>query len=65
MVDWTLNNGILDITLRLVPLDNEPAEADIDEAYDDENPVVEDGSIAIDLADDDDEDDDDGGIPIL
>lgn len=65
VVDWTLNNGILDITLRLVPLDNEPAEADIDEAYDDENPVVEDGSIAIDLADDDDEDDDDGGIPIL
>mgnify|MGYP006057560825 FL=1 len=65
VVDWTLNNGILDITLRLVPLDNEPTEADIDEAYDDENPVVEDGSIAIDLADDDDEDDDDGGIPIL
>ena len=65
VVDWTLNNGILDITLRLVPLDNEPAEADIDAAYDDENPVVEDGSIAIDLADDDDEDDDDGGIPIL
>ena len=49
----------------MVPLDNEPTEADIDEAYDDENPVVEDGSIAIDLADDDDEDDDDGGIPIL
>ncbi len=65
VVDWTLNNGILDITLRLVPLDNEPAEADIHEAYDDEHPVVEDGSIAIDLADDDDEDDDDGGIPIL
>ena len=65
VVDWTLNNGILDITLRLVPLENEPAEADIDEAYDDEQPVVEDGSIAIDLADDDDDEDDDGGIPIL
>ena len=65
VVDWTLNNGILDITLRLVPLEDTPAEADIDEAYDDEQPVVEDGSIAIDLADDDDEDDDDGGIPIL
>ncbi len=65
VVDWTLNNGILDITLRLVPLEDSPAEADIDEAYDDEQPVVEDGSIAIDLADDDDEDDDDGGIPIL
>ena len=65
VVEWTLNNGILDITLRLVPLEDAPSEADIDEAYDDEQPVVEDGSIAIDLADDDDEDDDDGGIPIL
>ena len=65
VVDWTLNNGILDITLRLVPLEDSPAEADIDEAYDDEQPVVEDGSIAIDLADDDDDEDDDGGIPIL
>ncbi len=65
VVDWTLNNGILDITLRLVPLEDAPAEADIDEAYDDEQPVVEDGSIAIDLADDDDDEDDDGGIPIL
>ena len=65
VVDWTLNNGILDITLRLVPLQNEPAESDLDEAYDDEQPVVEDGSIAIDLADDDDDEDDDGGIPIL
>ena len=65
VVDWTLNNGILDITLRLVPLEDSPAEADLDEAYDDEQPVVEDGSIAIDLADDDDDEDDDGGIPIL
>ena len=65
VVDWTLNNGILDITLRLVPLENEPAESEFDEAYDDEQPVVEDGSIAIDLADDDDDEDDDGGIPIL
>lgn len=65
VVDWTLNNGILDITLRLVPLEDARAEADIDEAYDDEQPVVEDGSIAIDLADDDDDEDDDGGIPIL
>lgn len=65
VVDWTLNNGILDITLRLVPLEDSPAEEDIDEAYDDEQPVVEDGSIAIDLADDDDDEDDDGGIPIL
>ena len=65
VVDWTLNNGILDITLRLVPLEETPSEANIDGAYDDEQPVVEDGSIAIDLADDEDDEDDDGGIPIL
>ena len=64
VVDWTLNNGILDITLRLVPLDETPSDEDIDEGYDDEQPIVQDGSIAIDLADDDD-DEDDGGIPIL
>ena len=65
VVDWTLNNGILDITLRLVPLEDAPSEENLDEEYDDEQPAVEDGSIAIDLADDEDEDDDDGGIPIL
>lgn len=64
VIDWTLNNGILDITLRLVPLEDVPSEENLDEEYDDEQPAVEDGSIAIDLADDD-EDDDDGGIPIL
>ena len=65
VIDWTLNNGILDITLRLVPLEDAPSEENLDEEYDDEQPAVEDGSIAIDLADDEDEDDDDGGIPIL
>jgi len=65
VIDWTLNNGILDITLRLVPLKDAPSEENLDEEYDDEQPAVEDGSIAIDLADEDDEDDDDGGIPIL
>ncbi|MGB2029867.1 MAG: hypothetical protein ACPH04_04385 [Candidatus Poseidoniaceae archaeon] len=65
VIDWTLNNGILDITLRLVPLEDVPSEENLDEEYDDEQPAVEDGSIAIDLADDEDEDDDDGGIPIL
>jgi hypothetical protein len=64
VVEWTLNNGILDITLRLVPLDEAPTNAAVDDAYDDEEPMIEDGSIAIDLADDDD-DEDDGGIPIL
>ena len=67
VIDWTLNNGILDITLRLVPLDEAPSDEDFDEDFDDEHLAVEDGSIAIDLADDDDEDEDedDGGIPIL
>ena len=65
VIDWTLNNGILDITLRLVPLEDAPSEENLDEEYDDEQPAVEDGSIAIDLADDEDDDDDDGGIPIL
>ena len=65
VLDWTLNNGILDITLRLVPLEDAPSEENLDEEYDDEQPAVEDGSIAIDLADDEDDDDDDGGIPIL
>ncbi|MGB1845269.1 MAG: hypothetical protein ACPHQR_02550 [Candidatus Poseidoniaceae archaeon] len=65
VIDWTLNNGILDITLRLVPLEDAPSEENLDDEYDDEQPAVEDGSIAIDLADDEDEDDDDGGIPIL
>ena len=66
MVEWTLNNGILDITLRLEPLDETPTSDPIDEAFDDDEPVMDDGSIAIDLADDDDDDDeDDGGIPIL
>ena len=65
VVDFTLNNGILDITLRLVPLEDAPSEENLDEEYDDEQPAVEDGSIAIDLADDEDEDEDDGGIPIL
>ena len=65
VIAWTLNNGILDITLRLVPLEDAPSEENLDEEYDDEQPAVEDGSIAIDLADDEDEDDDDGGIPIL
>jgi len=42
-----------------------PTNDGADEDYDDDEPVMEDGSIAIDLADDDDDDEDDGGIPIL
>ena len=54
--DWTLNNGILDITLKLTPKERRwrrmmtilPAP----------------GEVSIDLGDDDD-DEDDGGIPIF
>ena len=54
VVGWSMNNGILDITLKLIPqgsaLDG-----------DDEIPFAD---VSIDLSDKD-EDDDDGGIPIF
>lgn len=52
IVGWSLNNGILDITLKLTPQGS---------AIDDDIPQSD---ISIDLSEDDD-DDDDGGIPIL
>ena len=64
VVDFTLNNGILDITLRLIP--PEDAFAALPPSYDGDDTIPLSGDIAIDLADDDDDDDDDdGGIPIL
>ncbi len=57
VIDWTLNNGILDITLKLTP----QGSALDDEEQDDDIPPASD--IAVDLSDDD--DDDDGGIPIF
>ena len=64
VVDFTLNNGILDITLRLIPPEDALAALPPSEDGDDAIPLS--GDIAIDLADDDDDDDDDdGGIPIL
>jgi hypothetical protein len=67
VVDWTLNNGVLDITLRLVPVGDLPSTDDehSDELDDERPPTFEDGTIAIDLSDDEDDEDDDGGIPIL
>ncbi len=52
VVNWSLTNGILDVTLKLTPQGS---------ALDDEipNPV----DVSVDLGDDD--DDDDGGIPIF
>ena len=53
VVGWSMNNGILDITLKLIPqgsaLDG-----------DDEVPSTD---VSLDFGDD--EDDDDGGIPIF
>jgi len=57
VINWTLNNGILDITLKLTP----QGSALDDEEHDDDIPPASD--IAVDLSDDD--DDDDGGIPIF
>ena len=63
VVDFTLNNGILDITLRLIPPEDALAALPPSDDGDDTIPLS--GDIAIDLADDEDDDDDDGGIPIL
>jgi HSP20 family molecular chaperone IbpA len=57
VVEWTLNNGILDITLKLTPQGKALESND-----DDTLPAP--GEVSIDLGDDDD-DDDDGGIPIF
>ncbi|MBL6732989.1 MAG: hypothetical protein ISP84_00410 [Candidatus Poseidonia sp.] len=57
VVDWTLNNGILDITLKLTPQGKALESED-----DDDVPAT--GDVSIDLGDDDD-DEDDGGIPIF
>lgn len=65
VVDWSINNGILDITLKLSPqgsaLENESENIN-DDVEDDFAPVTSD--VSVDLADDDD-DEDDGGIPIF
>ncbi len=55
VVGWSLNNGILDITLKLTPQGS--ALGDID----DDAPSAE---VSLDLGDEDD-DEDDGGIPIF
>lgn len=69
VVDWSLNNGILDITLKLSPqgsaLESNTEEID-EESEDDYSPEPSDVSVDFSNDDDDDDDeDDDGGIPIL
>jgi len=60
VVDWTLNNGILDITLKLTP-QGKALESSVN---DDDIPTV--SEVNIDVGDDsDDDDEDDGGISIF
>ena len=54
VVGWSLNNGILDITLKLTPQGS---------ALDDGDDNVPTSDVSLDFGDDDDEDD--GGIPIF
>ena len=61
LVDWSFNNGILDVTLKLTPQGPAVEEDQDDADDDDEDEDIPD--VSIDLSDDDDEDD--GGIPIL
>ena len=64
VVEWSLNNGILDVTLKLTPQGSAlPApEGDVADDNDDETPGF--SEVSIDVGDDKD-DDDDGGIPIF
>jgi len=67
VVDWSLNNGILDVTLKLTPQGSavETSNEELDEKIEDDfSPVASDVSLDF-TDDDDDDDDDDGGIPIL
>jgi len=62
VVDWTLNNGILDITLKLTP---QGKALDDDDDEDDTVPATGDVNIDVGADADDDDDEDDGGIPIF
>ena len=81
LVDWSINNGILDVTLKLTPqgsalVDSDAdsdadsdVESDEDDDDDDYFPTAQ--EVSLDLSDEDDEEDeedeedDDGGIPIF
>ena len=57
LVDWSLNNGILDITLKLTPQGS---------AVEHDDETIEAPDVSIDVGDsNDDDDEDDGGIPIF
>ena len=66
VVEWSLNNGILDVTLKLTPQGpavDSPAEDIDNDIEDDFSPTT--SGVSLDLADDDDDDEEDGGIPIF
>ena len=57
LVDWSLNNGILDITLKITPQGS---------AVEHDDETIEVPDVSIDVGDsNDDDDEDDGGIPIF
>ena len=60
LLEWSLNNGILDVTLKLTPQGSAIDEDDDSDDFDNLDDDVPD--VSIDFGDDD---DDDGGIPIL
>ena len=69
VVDWSLNNGILDVTLKLTPQGSAVSGSDDDDEGegdegDDADEAPKTPDVHIDLGDDQD-DDDDGGIPIF
>jgi hypothetical protein len=71
LVDWSMNNGILDVTLKLTPQgsalgnsDTEP-DGDFDEDLEDDDYFPASQKVSLDVLDEDDDEDDDGGIPIF
>lgn len=66
VVEWSLNNGILDVTLKLTPQGSAVPELDDgdEDEGDDADEVPDTPDVHLDLGEDRD-DDDDGGIPIF
>lgn len=71
LVDWSINNGILDVTLKLTPQGSALGDSDVesdevsDEDFDEDDYFPASQKVSLDLLDEDDEEDDDGGIPIF
>ncbi len=67
LVDWSINNGILDVTLKLTPqgsaLGDSSVESDVDhdEDFDEDDYFPASQKVTLDLLDDDDDEEDDDG----